>query len=144
MRILPALPLGFSIIACALAADPLRPAFAEDPVAAVAGADSERLPWRRLSGPSSIAPPGWERVDGNWQRIDGRPLPDPDPDRAINELIRSQRAVETATAPMRLLATLMVYLRRLDPISLAAAEISIISLLAYRVLRRESARREAA
>lgn len=143
MRIIPALLLGLSSVAWSLVAAPSPPAIAQGPAAETAASDSERGQWRRLSGPSTIAPPGWERIDGNWQRVDGRPLPDPDPDRAINELIRSQRAVETATAPMRLLATLMLYLRRLDPISLAAAQISIISLLAYRVLRRESARREA-
>lgn len=100
---------------------------------------SEEPQWRRVSGPRMIAPPGWHRVNGDWERIDGRPLPDLDPDKAINELIRSQCAVETASAPMRVLATLMIYIRALDPISLAAAEISAVSLLAYRVLRREYA-----
>lgn len=125
------------IVFCIVAGDVVEIS-AQDPAAAIAPLRSEEPQWRRVSEPRTIAPPGWHRVDGNWQRIDGQPLPDPDPDRAINELIRSQRAFETATAPMRMLAMLMVYLRRLDPITLAAAEISAISMLAYRVLRREA------
>lgn len=127
------------LVALSSIAGPPATAHAQSAPAAIPPSSSDESQWRRVSGPRTIAPPGWHRVNGDWQRIDGRPLPDPDPDKAINDLIRRQRASETASAPMRVLATLMSYLRRLDPITVAAAEISAISMLAYRVLRREYA-----
>lgn len=93
--------------------------------------------WQRLSGPTDVAPPGWQRVNGSWERTDGRPLPDLNPGRTLNELIRKQRHLEASWPPRRWLDVLLGYLRAVDPITLASAEISAFCLLAYRVLRRE-------
>ncbi|WP_164104027.1 hypothetical protein [Candidatus Laterigemmans baculatus] len=126
--------LGLALLGAGLAAVPLAAETAPSTSRSEVVLDPA---WERRSGPSEIWPPGWKKEEGVWKRIDGTPLPVADPGKTINDLIRRQEELESAGQGTWLLATLMVYLRALDPITLASAQISAFCLLAYRVMRRE-------
>jgi hypothetical protein len=93
---------------------------------------AEQKSAQRLIGPLSVPPEGWRLTVNGWEQADlWASTSGAQSAQRINRLIELQSRQESATPLGSIVTKILGMLRRVDPITLASGQISIIAMLLF-------------
>lgn len=94
-------------------------------------------------GPVNVAPVGWRRTTNGWERAETWSIPDQDTQAVeLRNIISRQQFAERSTTMGAALSSILRFVRRIDPVTLACSQVTLLALYIALVFHRESKAKE--